>query len=191
MKNLFKLIFLFIVIICISSCCKELYFDEDETFWTDTYENGDKLIFKSDRNHFDTIFITSKTKFTPKGDCNMLVSNYDKEGCVIEYAYKHDTIMSDSDLFIQHFKENDGPSFPILRVYGTEFSGEKLKDTTIILSNNNQLNDCYTFQSKLQYYNGWSNFNLKTFVWSRKIGLAVLIGQNGEKFELYRKLRKK
>ena len=190
MKKLFKILSFLVIIICINSCCKELYFDKDETFWTDVYQKGDKLVLKSDKNNLDTIFITNKTVYIPTGDCNVMVSNYDKEGCVIEYAYKHDTIMSDSDMFIQHFKEEEGSSLPVLRVYGTEFSDRKLKDTSIVLSNNNKkLNDCYTFQSKLQYYNGWSNFKLKTFVWSKSNGLTMFIGQNGEKFELYKILR--
>ena len=129
---------------------------------------------------------------TPTGDCNVMVSNYDPEGCVIDYRYKHDTILSEPDMFIQHFKDPDGDSNPILRVYGTEFSNGKLKDTTLILSTTNErLSDCYTFQSKLQYYNGWTYFKLKTFVWSKRKGLVLFIGQNGEKFELKKRLKRR
>lgn len=193
MKIIFKVFLISIILFCIISCCKKLHFEKNETFWTDCYNKDDALVFKSSfANQDDTIFITNKTVFTPTGDCNVMVSNYDPEGCVIDYRYKHDTILSDSDLFIQHFKEKEGSSNPILRVYGTEFSSEKLKDTTIVLSTTRErLNDCYTFQSKLQSYNGWSYFKLKTFVWSKRKGLVVFIGQNGEKFELEKKIRRK
>lgn len=196
-KILFKTSSIFLISICFYSCCIELKFDKDETYWTDTYEKGDIIVFKSDSleknkktNRTDTIFILNKTHNIPTGDCNLMVSNYDVEGCVIDYNYKHDTILSEPNLFVQHFKEKEGESLPILRVYDMEFSGKSVKDTTVMLKIGKKLNDCYTFHSR-DGYKGWSNFKLKKFVWSREIGLVMFIGENGEKFEFLKKIRKK
>ena len=177
-----------LIAIVFSSCfCKKLNFEKNETFWTDVYNIGDVLILQSNKDPLrkDSIFIINKKVFTPTGDCNAMVTQYDPEGCVIDYKYKHSGKESDSDYFVQHFKDNDGPSLPILRVYGTEFSGRKLKDTIIINKQFGKLNDCFTFHS-YNSYNGWSEFKLKTFVWSKKFGLVMLEGTNGEKYELHK-----
>ena len=178
------------MLIFFSSCCTELYFDEDETFWTDIYKENDNLIFQSQTNkmRFDTIQILLKTDYTPKGDCNFLVSKYDREGSVVESRYIHNGYTSDSDLFIQHFKEERGQSLPTLRVYGTEVHRYVLKDTVLQTKNLGRLSDCFTFSNR-NTYNGYSKFEIKTFVWSKKYGLVMFVGENGEKYELIKKTR--
>ena len=188
MKYLKYLSLLFIL----NSCtCKVLEFEDNETFWTDVYEKGDKLIFQSSKDTIskDTITILDKEITIPSGDCNPMVSLNDPEAFVVNYNYNHNGKKSDSDYFIQHVKEEDGPSLPILRVYGTEFSGNQLKDTTIITKKYGKLNDCYTFSRK-GAYNGWSEFKIKTFVWSKKLGLVVFVGLNKEKYELCNRINK-
>jgi len=121
MKNiLFKVAFIFLISICLYSCCKELKFEENETYWADAYEKGDIIIFKSDSlekntriNHTDSIFILNKTHYIPTGDCNLMVSNYDIEGFVIDYNYRHGSILSEPNLFVQHYKEKEGESLPV------------------------------------------------------------------------------
>lgn len=187
-----------IVATCYLSCfhtdCINLFFAKNETYWTNAYEKGDTLIFSSFNNpkgvkHTDTIFILDKKHSIPKGNCNPIeVSNYDSESYHIDYSYKHDTILSDNDYLVQHVKENKGTSIPVLRVYGLEYSGETLKDTTITLNTMNiRLDDCYTFQ-KQDCYNSLPPFRIKTFVWSKKMGLVMFISEGGEKFELIKKI---
>lgn len=196
MKTNFKIVLIFIVSICSYSCCTELWFDKEETFWTDVYEKGDIIVFKSsplsDNDKVvvktDTIFILNKTESKPTGDCNTMVSKFDVEGCVIDYSYKHDSVLSEPDLFVQHFKEEKGASLPVLRVYDMEFSGKRLKDTTIVLNTTGtKLNDCFTFSSR-NGYKGWSTFKLKSFVWSKKMGLVQFVGEDGQKFEFVEKI---
>ena len=188
-----RTIYFIIIAMVFASCfCKKLNFDNDETFWTDVYDTGDTLIFQSNDNitKKDTIIILAKKVFTPTGDCNAMVSQYDPEGCVIDYKYKHEGKESDFDYFVQHFKHPDGLSLPVLRVYGTEFSGlEALEDTTIITKRYGKLNDCFTFHSH-NSYNGFSEFKLKTFVWNKELGLVMFEGINKEKYELYKKVEK-
>jgi hypothetical protein len=64
MKTLIKIsIYLFALEFILSCGCKELYFDKNETFWTDVYNKGDITIFQSNQNplYKDTIFILEKT----------------------------------------------------------------------------------------------------------------------------------
>ncbi len=196
--NFTKKILLFFISLFLYSCCKELRFNESETYWTDVYKKGDVITFKSNifstknelLSQIDTIFILNKTENKPTGNCNFMVSNYDVEGCIIDYNYKHDSTLSEPNLFVQHFKENKGESLPVLRVYDMEFSRGKLKDTTVVLNTTGaKLTDCYTFHSK-DVYKGWSVFKLKTFVWSKKMGLVMYIGENGQKFEYVEKVSK-
>lgn len=182
---------------CFNTGCINLFFEKDETYWTDTYRKGDTIIFVSNYNtelvkNYDTIFIVGKTNYKPKGNCNPVeVSNYDCESTIIDYTFKHDTISSKSDYLVQNVKENKGLAIPTLRVYGLEYNGQNLKDTTVILNTTKtKLNDCYTFHKK-DCYDGWSNFKLKTFVWSRKMGLVMFVGENGDKFELLKKITDK
>ena len=190
--------FLFLIpLFFLYSCfhCINLFFEKNETFWTDIYQKNDILVFSSQNEKdvkYDTIFIINKNIYKPKGDCNPIeVSNYDVESCVIDYKFKHDTLLSDCDYFIQHVKEKDGPSIPTFRVYGLEYSGTDLKDTTIVLNNpKKKLVDCYTFNKK-DCYDGWSKYKIKTFVWSKKMGLVMFVGENGDKYELIKKYNAK
>lgn len=198
MKNKFTKTSLFLALLlslysCFNSQCINLFFEQDETYWTDVYSKGDTIIFSSDLkkgliNSYDTIFIIDKRVTKPKGDCNPVeVSNYDSESCIIDYAYKHDTILSNSDYLIQHVKEKSGPSIPVIRVYGLEYNKEILKDTIITLSTTGiKLNDCYVFHER-DCYNGYPQYKIKTFVWSKTQGLVMFIGENGEKYEFLKK----
>ena len=180
------------LLITLNSCCKVLRFDKDETFWTDVYNVGDTLIFKSNKPlengklaNTDTIFILKKTIYTPTGDCNFMVTNIDAEGCVIDYCYTHNSVKSEPIMLVQHFKEEEGSSYPVLRVFWNEYSGNKLKDTSIVLNTIGvKLKDCYTFHGSSE---GWGD-KLKTYVWSKKLGLVMYTGFNGEKFEFQKKI---
>ena len=124
---------IFLTTFVLSSCCTELYFEKTETFWTDVYKKDDILIFQSqnEKSRLDTIDILTKTDYTPKGDCILIVDKYDRESSVIEYGYVHEGFRSAPDLFVQHFKSERGESIPTLRVFGTEVEPYKLKDTVI------------------------------------------------------------
>ncbi|PZR19792.1 MAG: hypothetical protein DI539_12825 [Flavobacterium psychrophilum] len=175
--------------------CINIFFEPNETFWTDVYHKGDTLIFANINNRSesfnDTIFIIDKRIYKPQGECNPVeVSNYDSESCIIDYSYKHDSVRSESDYLIQHVKENREISIPVIRVYGLEYSGEVLKDTCITLNITGiKLNDCYSFH-KSDCYNSIPKFGIKTFIWSKKNGLVMFVGDNGEKFELLKNLQK-
>jgi hypothetical protein len=191
-----KAIIVFIVSICLSSCfpCITLLFEKDETYWTDVYNKNDKIVFASNYDngltkHYDTITILNKTRNIPDGNCNE-ATRYDSESYLIDYSFKHDTIISESDYLVQHAKQEKGASIPVLRVYGLEYSKDFLKDTTIVLNTTKmEIKDCYSFHKK-DCYNGWSLFKIKTFVWSKKLGLVMFIGENGEKFEYLKKITK-
>jgi len=189
------IISLAILLLLISCGCNELTFDKNETFWTDVYEKGDILIFEgsnkeSGQKLYDTIFITEKNVTMPTGDCNLLVSKYDKEFHLIKYKYKHGDVLSEEGYFIQHQKEKEGKSsLPILRLYDLEYNQNRLKDTTIMLKTGKKLSDCYTFHKK-NSYQGWSHFNITSFVWSKEKGLVMYIGNSGEVYELVIKSKK-
>ena len=68
-----------VFVLTISSCCTDVYFKSEERFWFENYKKGDELIFESNNGDLDTIKITDVIIKMPSGDCNPLVSNYDKE----------------------------------------------------------------------------------------------------------------
>ena len=195
--KLIRVLIICMISICVYSCfpCVTLLFEKNETYWTDIYNKNDKIVFASNYNnelvkHYDTIFILNKTHSIPDGNCNE-ATRYDSESYVIDYSFKHDTIVSESDYLVQHAKQETGPSIPTFRVYGLEYSKEFLKDTTIVLSTTKmKLTDCYSFHKK-DCYKGWSSFKIKTFVWSKSFGLVMFVGENGEKFEYLNKIKNK
>ena len=192
MKNIFWIL-LVGTSICVSACfdgskptCTIVRFNKKETFWIDTYRKGDTLLFSSVANNkIDTIFIIDKILHIPDGNCNSLVSDFDTEFCRIDYRYKNGDTLYDNDYFVQ-LEKSGLMSKPVLRVYDLEFNDGELKDTTVILKSNLKLDDCYSFHRK-DCHIGWSDFKLKSFVWSRSEGLVLFVGLNGEKFELISK----
>ena len=112
------------------SLCRTLLFEKNETYWTDIYNKNDKIVFASNYNnelvkHYDTIFILNKTHSIPDGNCNE-ATRYDSESYVIDYSFKHDTIVSESDYLVQHAKQETGPSIPIHKHEKLELSSSFL-----------------------------------------------------------------
>lgn len=188
MKLRIKNCITFLLVFTLFSCgCKQLFFDKNETFWVDSYNKGDIAVFQSNKDSLlkDTIFILEKHSYKPTGECNPMVSMVDPEGYVIDYKYSHRGVVIDTNYLVQHFKD-EVLSRPIIRIYDVEFSGSTLKDTTVTLKKYGTLKDCYTFR-KFQSFNNLEDFKIKCFVWSKKLGLVLIINSKEEKYELVKK----
>ena len=84
MRN-FILILIFSLIQSCGPNCEKVYFKETDKTWLSNYKPGDTLIFKSQFNDFDTIFITNKIMKEPIGECRLFVNDYVAEYGRVDY----------------------------------------------------------------------------------------------------------
>lgn len=165
-----------------------MYFTENDKTWFTNYEVGNKLIFKSQLNDYDTIFITNKVIKEPKGECNLFVSNFDKDFVRIDYKIKKDSFKIVEDYFIQiNANEKLEDASPVIRLLGLEYSSF---DNTLPKTKQSDLNtdwkNVYTFnKDNCPYYN--SRFGLTEFEWDKVYGLVTYMNERGEKWTLIKR----
>lgn len=181
----------FLPILCFTlmlSCnCKQLYFTDNDKFWAKSYEKGDVAIFQSNRDvsRKDTITILSKSHTLPNSDCNPSVSLTSSEFYLIEAKFQHRGQANDSDYLLQLNKDENGSAIPVIRIFDIEFNGSTLKDTIVTLDKFGVQN-CFTF-NHFQSFNNFTNFKIRNFVWSKKMGLIQYTTEEGEKYEILKK----
>ncbi|WP_028891100.1 hypothetical protein [Tenacibaculum sp. 47A_GOM-205m] len=188
-----KYLILIIICVIIQSCgsdCTNVYFTENDKTWFNNYEAGNKLIFKSQLNDFDTIFITNKITKEPKGECNPFVSNFDKEFARIDYKIKKDTFNLVEDYFIQiNANEKKKDASPVIRLLNLEFSSfnnilPKTKQSEL----KTEWKNVYTFnKNNCPYSNLNGKFGLTEFEWDKEFGLISYTNEKGEKWTLIKK----
>lgn len=187
-----KYLILILVCLFIQSCsdCKNVYFTENDKTWFTNYNVGDKIIFKSQLNDYDTIFITNKVIKEPKGECNPLVSNFDKDFVRIDYEIKKDTFKLVDDYFIQiAASENLKDASPVIRLLNMEYSNSRNNLPTPKASElNADWKNVYTFnKDNCPYSNLNGRFGLTEFQWDKNYGLVSYKNESGEKWILLKK----
>jgi len=188
-----KYLILIIICVIIQSCgsdCTNVYFTENDKTWFNNYEAGNKLIFKSQLNDFDTIFITNKITKEPKGECNPFVSNFDKEFARIDYKIKKDTFNLVEDYFVQiNANEKLDDSSPVIRLLNLEYSNYNHYLPKIETSDlNSDWKNVYTFnKDNCPYSNLNGKFGLTEFQWDKYYGLVSYTNDKGEKWILIKK----
>jgi hypothetical protein len=191
-----KILLIIIFASTFSSCwifdanCDKVEFEDNEKFWFDKYERGEKIIFESNRGDFDTIFITGKIVNKPTGKCNKLVKEYSSAYARIDYSMKKDSFNELNDYFVQLVAEpNEGRAIPVIRLLNMEFDGNsRIVTTKTFLRNlDKEMNDCFKFDSS----NCGMNYNQKSgivnFIWSKEIGLIKYTNVKGEIWEYLKK----
>lgn len=174
----------------LSSCCTEVYFKNEETFWYSNYEKGDELVFESTNGDLDTLKITNLVIKKPTGECNPLVSNYDKEFVRVDYQIKKDTFNIHNGWFIQHSAEPENkPALPVLRFLNMEYNQWEgsLKEVEIELPNMKNLK-VYLFDESNCGMNYDQNFGLINFNWNKEVGLISYENTHGEIWTLKQKI---
>lgn len=185
------LIFLFFLVQGCDPCIKVPLL-ENEKFWFSNYETGDKIIFKSQANDFDTLLITNKVINKPTGECNPLVSNFDKEFVRVDYSMKKDTFRVVNDYFIQLSANERNKSLPILRLLNIECSSLKSNLLKLKISEvNPNWKNVYTFnRNNCPYMNFNGKFGIVEFEWDKNFGLVSYSNTHGEKWVLFSKEQK-
>ena len=194
MLRKYLLFFSCVIILSFVGCsfgCEKLYFQENEIYWTTTYEKGDMAIFqyKLDSLKRDTIFILDKTHSLPTGKCNPAVSTIDPEAYTVDFKYSHNKTMSDSNYLLQHVKDKQQTTIPVIRIYDVEFNQSTLKDTSIVLQGFGK-QEGYLIDN-LEKFNNIPDFKIKNFVWSKKLGLVQINTENGEQLNLIKMIHAK
>ena len=174
-QNKMKEFLIFIIFIStLSGCCTEVYFKTDETFWFDKYDKGDKLIFESNNGDLDTVIITNKIIKKPTGECNPMVSTYDKEFVRIDYQIKKDSFKTHKGWLVQHSAETeDKTALPVLRFINMEYNQWEgsLKQSEIQLANKKKVK-VFVFDESNCGMNYNQNFRLINFKWSKQMGIV-------------------
>lgn len=186
---------LIIILTCLllQSCgqdCTNVYFTENDKTWFTNYEVGDKLIFKSQLNNYDTIHITNKIIKEPKGKCYLFVSNFDKEFARIDYKIKKDTFKIVEDYFIQiNANEKLKDASPVIRFLNLEYSNfNHILPNTKTSEINADWKNVYTFnRDNCPYSNLSGKFGITEFKWDKVFGLVSYENDKGEKWTLIKK----
>jgi hypothetical protein len=188
-----KYLILIFVCLFIQSCdsdCTNVYFTENDKTWFTNYNIGDKIIFKSQLNDYDTIFITNKVIKEPKGECNPFVSDFDKDFVRIDYEIKKDTFKLVDDYFIQiAANENLKDASPVIRLLNMEYSNSRNNLPTPKMSElYPDWKNVYTFNKDYcPYSNLNGRFGLTEFQWDKNYGLVSYKNESGEKWILLKK----
>jgi len=175
----------------ITSCCTKVEFKKNDYFWFDKYEKGEKIIFLSDKGDYDTIEITETVLNKPTGDCNLMVSNYDRAFARVDYGIKKDTFKIHDDYFVQQSAELDNKdAIPVLRLFNMEFNdfeGALIPTSTKLSTLDKEFLECYVFDSRNCAMNYNQNFGMVKFIWSRELGLIRYENDKGESWEFLKK----
>lgn len=208
----FKILLLNVVILLIFTNCIGYYkkiskFSEEETEWTDCYEVGDTVIFKSTNFKFDTLSVSYKNTNSRHNHFYIhFIDNYDG----IYYNCK-----SLYEFFIQHNKNSFEGRISMTKTAGDDvvvfegflydlfsnspmFSGDDNEYTTNspinvtdFILNNDTIKDCLVFDytnSKKSNYWGTDTDGIKKFVINKNKGLIYYQYLNEDEYFWYRKL---
>lgn len=160
-------------------------FESEDTFWFEAYKDGDELVFKSNKGDYDTLKIVAVMHYEPKGECNAMVSNYDKEFVRIDYAMKKDTFDVETNWFVQHSAEPDKKALPILRFLNMEYNEWGGPPRTITGGQGGGIaNEVFLFDSTNCVMTYGQKFGIVNFFWSRENGLIGYENNRGEKWAL-------
>lgn len=187
-----KIAILLILNLILISCtnCYQTKLSPEEKSWCAPYKKGQTLIFKSDRGHFDTIAVTSKSEGYTNNDCNQGLGPEQKHFIKIILKPKtcHNLDYCESEIAI--VKEDSlSEADPSLRIYGLEydvssnnytFITEKMELSTI----RKVYPNVYSFKEKINATN-YGNAYLKSFYWDKHDGLIRYDLQDGEVFEFF------
>ncbi len=188
--------YLILIFFCLSiqSCaqdCENVYFTENDKTWFTNYNVGEKLIFKSQENDLDTIFIINKVMKEPNGNCKTFVSGgFDREFARIDYKMKKDSLKTIEDYFIQiNANEKKKDASPVIRLLNLEFSSfnnilPKTKQSEL----KTEWKNVYTFnKDNCPYSNLNGKFGLTEFEWDKEYGLVSYTNDKGERWILIKK----
>lgn len=183
MKNTILTIFLSLLSI---SCCHKVDLTDSEKEWCHPYQQGQILVFKSNRNNFDTILVSRKEMFHTNKGCNIGIGTAQNEGVQIDLKPKACRTEFYCEVEISIIKdENEDQTLPFFRVFGLEYernyNNSKLIEKTIPSLDRNY--KAFYFEKGINC-NGYGNNYLKSFYWSKKIGLLQYESTNGEIFKL-------
>ena len=188
-----RLLILLLFFLLIQSCgpdCKKIYFKETDKVWFSNYNTGDKLIFKSQLNDFDTIFISNKIMKEPIGKCNLFVNDYVAEYVRVDYEMKKDSFDLVQDYFIQIAADNKNrDATPVIRFLNMEYSNLMHKPLKSNPSKTNpKWKSVYLFNDEnCPYTNLAGKFRITEFEWDKNYGLVAYENIIGEKWQLIKK----
>lgn len=189
MRN-FILILIFSLIQSCGPNCEKVYFKETDKTWLSNYKPGDTLIFKSQFNDFDTIFITNKIMKEPIGECRLFVNDYVAEYGRVDYEMKKDSFDLVQNYFIQIAADNKKrDATPVIRFLNMEYSNLMYKPLKSIPSKSNpKWKNVYIFNEKnCPYTNLEGKFGITEFEWDKNYGLVTYRNKNGEKWQFIKK----
>ena len=189
MKSLILILFIALLQSCVPNC-KKVYFKETDKTWFSNYEDGDILIFKSQYDDFDTIYITKKIVKQPVDDCKVFVNNYSAEFVRIDYKMKKDSFDLVEDYLIQiAADEKSRDATPVIRLLNMEYSNfEHISLKTKPSELNTKWKSVYTFnKTNCPYTNLNGKFGLTEFEWDKNYGLVTYKNEKGESWMLIKK----
>lgn len=148
---------------------------QNERYWYELYEKGQKLVFKSNCGDFDTIIIVDKIHNLPSGRCNYLVDDTSHEFIRIDYKIKKDSFKVLENYLLQlKAEEGDIKSLPILRLLNMECGYVSGQDwiTTQSIFGKREANTLIKFNKEICGMNFNGRYGLTEFTWDKTKGLV-------------------
>ena len=159
------------------------------------YSVGDKVLFKSSNNQFDTLLITEKNLYNPSNhfifdlwSCNWVEgdntanANASFKFRLLKYNKLSDSFLDGTFLI---YKENDNKKADISFSLSGLYSKDSTNHTFVkVRINNKKIDDCIVLNHKnSEIGEGQSDIAVKSFIWSKHLGLVQYVLHSGEKFE--------
>lgn len=182
-----KFIYLLFSLISFQSCflyCPNLELTAEDKEWTDIYQIGQTITFKSNRNHVQKFKVNYKKTFYS----NCVESNKHEQLSLVltKENCKDISIYCEVSLLIVKNKKGV-PCVKFFSVYDLKSNNwnqtDTMKHNLIMLSTTDKLYDSFLFEDNISAYGGGSN-SLKSFNWSKEFGLIRYTTYKGEVFEL-------
>lgn len=205
-KTVCKFCVIFNLLFVFSSCCHKLEFTEDELKCFELYQKGDLVIFKSNYDNLDTMFIKEKSTYWRNNECNFIergTTINEQRSIEAKHSLEKEYIVLDKDgdtIFRREFQfkivntkdtKKKEPSLIILFNLSA-YEDEGYLDSAFQLTDVNiKLDTCYYFDvtNSRQRYD--TKHPINYFVWSKALGLVAFEMKDGEYYEYYKLIRKK
>jgi hypothetical protein len=186
-------------IILFSSCglpyCKKTILSDDEIVWMNPYNVGDKVLFQSSDNRFDTLLITEKKLYNPSNHfifdlcaCNWVEgdntahANASYSLRLLNYNKTDDSFLDGIFLI---YKDNDNKkasiSFSLSGLYSKDLAVYSFVNIKI---KNKKIDDCIILDHRnSEIGEGQSDIAVQSYIWSKHLGLVQYVLHSGDKFE--------
>lgn len=189
-----KLAYLFLILLlsaCFGDNCERIDLGAEDLTWLEAYRPGDTLIMKSDSSRYDTLVLVNMEKeYTP---CNIFELG--------NHQFQYALLTLKSSLVPTHLYDNVQLSIEIdtplghstLSIYGFDLEYNNANDSVPINELEEKIflpwkkDSIYSYRFTKSNSTSYGEHVIRSFNWSKKIGLVRYTIESGEVFDLIKR----